>query len=76
MSKKSKWIDSLQNLSLLSQIGISMVTPIIVCVLIGNYIDERLNLSPLFLFIFIVLGVISAFINLYKIALRDKKKGK
>ncbi|OPJ55267.1 AtpZ/AtpI family protein [Alkalithermobacter paradoxus] len=76
MDKKNKWLDALENLSLISQIGISMVSPIIVCVLIGNFLDKKMNTQPLFLFIFIVLGVASSFVNLYKIALRDKKKRK
>ena len=52
-------------LSLISQLGITMLTPILICAFIGAYIDEKMNKAPIFSIIFIVLGVGAAFRNLF-----------
>ena len=70
------WMKALKNLSLISEVGISMVVPILGCLMLGNYIDKRFNSSPLFLFIFIVIGVGAAFLNLYKLTIKDTKRRK
>ena len=57
--------DIAKALSMLTQVGISMFVPIFLCVLIGNYLDKITNLSPLFLIIFVILGVGAAFRTLY-----------
>lgn len=58
----SSWAKSL---SLISQLGITMITPILICTFIGIFIDEKINSSPIFTIIFIVLGVAAAFRNLF-----------
>jgi len=63
----------LENLALLSYIGISMVVPILGGLMIGKWIDTRFNTEPIFLLIFIVFGVIVAFMNLFKVATKDVK---
>ena len=50
-----------------------MIIPIILCVFIGKWIDEKLNTDPLFLIIFIILGVLSSFRNLYVLVIKDYK---
>lgn len=66
----------MKSLSLLSQIGFLMAIPIIGCLLFGNFLDGLCNTSPLFLIIFIILGVLSAFRNLYVIALKGTNNRK
>lgn len=56
----------LKSLALISQIGISMMTPIFLCVFIGYKLDEKFHTSYWFI-IFIILGVISAYRNVYYI---------
>jgi F0F1-type ATP synthase assembly protein I len=68
----NKWV---MMLSLISQIGFAMVTPILLCCLLGGYIDTKLNTSPLALIIFIILGVGGAFRNLFAITNAAYKKG-
>lgn len=58
-------------LGLITQIGISMVICILGCILIGNFIDKKFDTSPIFLVIFIILGVGAAFRSLYMIAIRS-----
>ena len=51
-------------IAMLSQIGISMMTPIFLCIFIGYQIDKRFGTSVWFL-IFMVLGFITSFRNVY-----------
>lgn len=74
MKKNRKMIGAMKNLALVSQLGISMLVPIFGCLFLGNFLDEKLNTKPLFLFIFIVLGVGAAFVNLYKIGIHGLEK--
>lgn len=55
----------LQALALISQIGINMTVTILGCLIFGNFLDNKLNTSPWLLFLFIILGVLAAFRNLY-----------
>lgn len=55
-----------QMLSLISQLGIMMVVSIFGCFFIGKFIDNKLNTSPIFMLIFLVLGVGGAFMSVYK----------
>lgn len=52
-------------LSLVTQIGISMVIPIVMCLFIGLFLDRLAGTSPLFLLIFIFLGVGGGFRSVY-----------
>lgn len=61
-------------LSMLTQVGISMFVPIFICILIGSYIDTKLNTGAVFLIIFTIVGVISAFRTLYMITMHNFKK--
>ena len=67
-------------LSLISQLGITMMTPILLCTMIGVYIDEKTHLTPVFTIIFILLGTGGAFRNLFyhtsKQVSKDKKNKK
>ncbi len=63
-----------QNLALVSQIGIMMIVPIVIGLFIGKFLDEKLGTGYIFLFIFLVIGVGAAFVNLYKVGMRDQKK--
>lgn len=64
---------ALENIALVSQIGISMMTPIVLCILLGNFIDKKLNNSnPIFLMIFTILGVATSFVSLFKLATGGK----
>lgn len=62
---------ALENLALISQIGISMIVSIGIGLYIGKWLDDRLGTGPIFLFIFIITGVISGFLSLFKITQKD-----
>ena len=76
--KTSEDRKGLENFALITQVGISMVTPILVGLYIGKKLDEWLNKSPLFLLIFIIIGIGASFTNLFKTVEKSSgnKKGK
>ncbi len=52
-----------QTLALISQLGISMIAPVILCTVLGVYLDEKFSLSltiPL-----IILGILAGGRNVY-----------
>lgn len=69
---------SLENLALITYLGVAMIVPIGLTLFAGRWLDEKLGTGPLFLFIFVVIGVLTAFRNLYMIGTRDlpKRKGR
>ena len=51
-------------LMLVSQLGISMMVPIFLCVFVGSFIDEKAG-TGFFLPVFLFLGIAAAFRNVY-----------
>lgn len=66
----------MKSLSLITQIGFLMAIPIIGCILFGNFLDGVLGTEILFLIIFTILGALTAFRNLYVIAMKSSRKRK
>ncbi|MFM1525079.1 MULTISPECIES: AtpZ/AtpI family protein [Helcococcus] len=67
----------MKNLVLITQLAITMSVPIILGLLIGNYIDKRVGTKWIFLIILLIMGVASGFINSYKLimSLNSTEKG-
>ncbi len=70
MSKKDKHQIS-SAYSLVTQIGIHMIVTIFLCFFIGQWLDNLIGTAPIFLFIFTLIGVLSAFVGVYKISLKE-----
>lgn len=66
MSKKKMYMEIANTLSLLSQLGLMMVIPILGLAYIGKILDTRLNTSPIFMLIFMILGIGGGFMGVYK----------
>lgn len=66
----------MKNLILISQLAISLVSPIFLGLFIGIQLDKFLNLNHIFTLLLIVLGVFSGFLNAYKLimSLNGSKK--
>lgn len=62
-------------LSLLTQIGISMLVPIVICFFIGSFIDKLFDTAPVFMIIFVLLGIGGGFRSVYMLT-RDFYEGK
>lgn len=63
---------SIKTLAYLSTVGMAVAFSIALGALIGHYIDKRFETQPWFFLIFLGLGVVAAFRNLYLMY----KKGK
>lgn len=66
----------LRNIALVSQIGFSMIAPILVGVYLGQFIDKKVGTNGIFTIIFIILGVGGSFVNLFKLTGGSKDKEK
>lgn len=66
----------LANFALVSQIGVMMVIPIVLGIWLGNKIDQKLGTGALFVIIFMVLGIGSAFRNVYLLVYKQFEKKK
>ncbi|WP_455539773.1 AtpZ/AtpI family protein [Terrisporobacter sp.] len=64
--KKSTSAQIAKALSLFSQLSIMMLVSIFGCFFIGKFIDNKLNTQPIFILIFLVLGIGGAFMSVYK----------
>lgn len=73
-NKKNK--NPLGNLALITQVGLSIITPILLGVYLGMFIDKKVGTEGAFAIIFIILGAIAGFMNIFKLAGRPKDKGK
>lgn len=69
-----KKFDFLQNLALVTQLGISMTVPIVLSIFIGNYIDKKLGTKGIFLIIFIILGIGASISSLFRLTMKKDKK--
>ncbi|GAU75715.1 AtpZ/AtpI family protein [Fusibacter sp. 3D3] len=74
MKKTTK--STMENLALISQVGIMMIVPIGFGVFAGDFLDDHFGTTPLFLIIMIVLGVGASFRNLMKLATTKSKEYK
>lgn len=64
----------LDSLILIEQVAYSVAVPILLCVFLGRYADERLNSKGLFTVILAVLGCLTALYNIYKLS--DQKSNR
>ena len=60
-----------QTLSLISQLGISMIAPVIFCTIAGVYLDEKFSLS--LTIPFILLGILAGARNVYALVRHASK---
>lgn len=74
--KNKKVFDVLKNLTLIPQIGISVVTPIILGVYLGLFIDKKVGTNGVFTIILILIGTGAGFMNIIKLAGGKDSKGK
>jgi len=58
----TKWVDST---TLVMQVGLTMAGSILFCLAIGYYLDKFLNTKPVFIIIFILLGIVGGGITVY-----------
>lgn len=64
MKRKKQTHNVLKALALISQLGINMLVPIVMCLFIGIWLDDKFE-TGFFIFIFIILGFLAAYKSLY-----------
>lgn len=69
MIRKKKDYRFLRMLALITQLGISMLTCIFLCMIIGRFLSEKLQLDWIFP-VFLLLGILAGFRSCYKMILR------
>lgn len=67
--------DVSKGIAMISQIGFTMITPIALCSFIGYQLDKRLSTNSWFI-IFLVLGFLTAFRNVYHLTRQFYAKDK
>jgi putative F0F1-ATPase subunit (ATPase_gene1) len=65
-------MEALRYLSLISQVGFTMVTPVLLCTLIGIKLEDKFHFP--FILIFLLLGVISGCLSGFKLIMNTIKK--
>ena len=50
----------------LSSVGIALVLSMIIGLLFGWFIDQKLHTGPWFLIIFLILGIVAGFLNVFR----------
>lgn len=74
--KNKNYRDALQNLALITQVGLSVITPILLGVYLGQFMDKKVGTKGVFSIIFIVLGAGAGFMNIFKLAGGQRNKRK
>lgn len=72
--KKDKKRHPLANIALVTQLGISIVTPILLGLFIGDYLDQKFNKNGVFTVILLVFGAGSGILNLFKLTYPKNKE--
>lgn len=70
--RKKKKVLRQEYISQSLNLGFYLVTPIVLGILIGLYLDKFFNLKGIFIIVFIFLGAIASFYNLIKIVRQEK----
>ena len=63
LKKNRPW---LENLTIIMQLGLTMVGCILFCFFIGRYLDKWLDTRGIFVTIFIILGVVGGAVTVYR----------
>ena len=76
MNGSPKVVKAMKWMTLMSQVGITMVANIMVGLFIGKYLDQWLHTSPLFLLLFIFIGFFSGIKSVYLLIIKIDKRDK
>jgi len=65
---KKKPYDLLSAIAALSQLGLTIAACVVIGILLGRFLDNRLGSSPWLLIIFSILGALAAFRSIFEFA--------
>jgi ATP synthase protein I len=72
--KPSGIASGLAGIAFISQLGMTIITPIILGALVGNWIDGKLGTGMIFFLIFFILGIATGIYGAYKLIKTIDKK--
>ncbi len=64
---KNNKFNSVKAIALITQIGIGMFVPIFVMLILGVKLDDYFETAPKLLILFLVVGIVVSFRNLFKL---------
>lgn len=64
-NRKEKRDNPYRSMANFTQAGFTMAASVLIGVLLGRWIDQRLNTDPIFLLVFSLLGVVAALRSLF-----------
>jgi len=64
--KKKDYKSTMDNLTLVTQVGLTMVGCVLFCFAIGYYLDKWLGIKGVFTVIFLLLGIIGGGFTVYR----------
>ena len=64
--KKNKHGEIIRSLAMVTQLGLSVLAPVFLCVAFGIFLDRQFGLSTVFLFL--ILGILAGGRNAYRLA--------
>lgn len=73
MKRKEK-VSIMKNVALITQIGVTIISTILIALLIGKKLDEWLGTGVIFTFIFILLGISSSFMTILRLGAKEKNR--
>ncbi len=74
--KSKEWQQILQMVGLVSQVGLTIIATIGVAFVIGRFLDRLLGVTFFLTPIFIILGVASGFMSVYRMIIKFFEKPK
>lgn len=60
----------MKNIVLFTQVGISLIVPIVFGAVVGSYVDEWIGTKWFFAIVMIILGIAAGFLNTYKLIMK------
>ncbi|MDO5713509.1 MAG: AtpZ/AtpI family protein [Tissierellia bacterium] len=62
----------LEGVAQITQVGLNMIVPILLCTILGNWLDKKIGGKGIILIIFILLGVGASFYNLFRLEKKQR----
>ncbi|BES66635.1 hypothetical protein SANA_30740 [Gottschalkiaceae bacterium SANA] len=73
MKRKEK-VSIMKNVALITQIGITIISTILLALFVGKKLDEWLGTGLVFTLIFLLLGVATSFMTILRLGLKEENK--
>jgi F0F1-type ATP synthase assembly protein I len=73
MKRKEK-VSIMKGIALITQIGITIISTILIALFVGKKLDEWLGTGLIFTLIFLLLGVVTSFMTILRLGLKEENK--